>query len=776
MATSLVQLLKKYKVEIPIIQRDYAQGRQHGNVPKIRDGFLNRLLEACQPNAEILELDFVYGYIAEGQVKEGTNQIFIPLDGQQRLTTLFLLHWFVAYKKNQLHEVGSILLNFSYETRHSSRVFCEKLIADKILISKLTIGNNDVASEENKKTIGEHIANQSWYFSGWDNDPTISSMLTMLDAIEEKVQHLSIDDLWSALWNDKAQIVFHQLDMTKLNLPDELYIKMNSRGKPLTNFEYFKSEFSKIVPDSKKEEFNDKIDKDWYDLFWYQLFETKEQNGEEIKDIAKFVDESFLKFFRYITDILIARNQLSISQSSFHDEISYFKHVYTTEGMLEKLFEIFEYIKSVDFKDYFAGCFYTSENNQRENTTRLFFSSKSTQLFNLCAANYDPSQRSNPFSIGEQLLFYAAIYGIVNGIEDAQKPYRKIRNLIANSEDTVRKDNMHNLLVSVEQVMEGKALDKSSKFNSSQIRNEEDKEAYLLSNPESETLLYQVEDNIILQGCTAIFDLDDFFVSRANQFLKTFNESNPDFRSIKRAMFSCGDYSQFYGSNKSKTDKIRWGVWMHYQLGANNQSQWRELFTPSNLRVGYANTKSILNELLDKLCVSNLVTIIDNYLQAEDTIKDWRYYYIKYKECRHMPKGYSSWIMDKKYQYHSRMMNSTQLNGQNWSPYLFCIHKKMQDKTALDNYDDSLVVTNKHGISFSIRNVNSWFEVNVHSENKAEIISRLAEIEDFELIKTEEKTELRYLIKQNDDYIDLEDRVEKGKQLVEIACDFQSNN
>ncbi|WP_430972020.1 GmrSD restriction endonuclease domain-containing protein [Sunxiuqinia rutila] len=771
MATSLLQLLKKYKVEIPIIQRDYAQGRQHGNVPKIRDGFLNRLLEACKPNAEILELDFVYGYI-----EEGTNQIFIPLDGQQRLTTLFLLHWFVAYKKNLLHEVGSVLLNFSYETRHSSRVFCEKLITDKILIPELSIGKDGVAPEENKKTIGEHIANQSWYFSGWDNDPTISSMLTMLDAIEEKAQNKSVDDLWSALWDDNAQIVFHQLDMTKLNLPDELYIKMNSRGKPLTNFEYFKSEFSKIVPDNKKEEFNDKIDKDWYDLFWYQLFETKEQNGEEIKDIAKFVDESFLKFFRYITDIFIARQQLSINQSSFPDEISYFKHVYTTGGMLENLFEIFEHIKGVDFKDYFAGCFYTGENNQGENAIRLFFSSKSTQLFNLCSANYDPSQRSNPFSIGEQLLFYAAIYGIVNGVEEAQKTYRKIRNLIANSEDTVRKDNMHNLLVSVEQVMEGKPLDKTSKFNSSQIRNEEDKEAYLRSHPESETCLYQLEDNSILQGCTTIFDLDDLFVSRAQQFLKTFNESNPDYRSIKRAMFSCGDYSQFYGSSKSKTDKIRWGVWMHYQLGANNQSQWRELFTPSNLRVGYANTKSILNELLDKLCVSNLETIIDNYLQSEDTIKDWRYYYIKYKECRHMPKGYSSWIMDKKYQYHSRMMNSTQLNGQNWSPYLFCIHKKTQERTSLENYDNSLIVFNEHGNSFSIRNYNSWYVVKVLSENEEELNNGLTTNDDFELFEQNGTKELRYAINQNADYIDLEDRVEKGLKLVEMLLDYQSKS
>lgn len=774
MTTSLVQLLKKYKVEIPIIQRDYAQGRQHGNVPKIRDGFLNRLFEACNPGAEILELDFVYGYIAEGQLNEGEKQVFIPLDGQQRLTTLFLLHWFIAYKKNLLHEVDAVLLNFSYETRHSSRVFCEKLITDKIIFPKHSI-ENEKAPEEHKKTIGENIANQSWYFSGWDNDPTISSMLTMLDAIEEKIKHLRIDDLWDALWSDHAQIVFHQLDMTKLNLPDELYIKMNSRGKSLTNFEYFKSEFSKIIPDSKKEEFNDKIDKDWYDLFWYQLFETKEQNGEEIKDIAKFVDESFLNFFRYITDIIIARNQLIISQSSFADEISYFKDVYANEDMLEKLLDIFEHIKDVNFNNYFAICFYTSELNQTENAIRLFFASKSTNLFNLCSTNYDTSQRSNPFSIGEQLLFYAAIYGIVNGVKNVVKPYRKIRNLIANSDDTVRKDNMHNLLVSIEQIMEGKALDQTSKFSSSQIKNEQEKETYLLSHPESETILSRLEDNIILQGCTAVFDLDDLFTDRANTFLKTFNEVGTDYDSIKRAMFSCGDYSQFYGSSRSKTDKIRWGIWMHYQLGANNQSQWRELFTPSNLRVGYGNTKRILNELLDKLYISNLETIIDNYLQTESITKDWRYYFIKYKECRYLPKGYSSWVMDKKYQYHSRMMNSTQLNGQNWSPYLYCINKKMQDKTALDNYDNALEVLNKYGLSISIRNVNCWFEVKVISENEEEIINRLAEIEDFELIKNEGNSVLYYLIKQNTELVDLEDRVEKGMQLVETIYNFQLN-
>ncbi len=770
MATSLVQLLKTYKVEIPIIQRDYAQGRKYGNVPKIRDGFLNKLLEALQPNGELLELDFVYGYILEGQSEVNQKQIFIPLDGQQRLTTLFLLHWFIAYKEKSLNEIADILLNFSYETRHSSRVFCEKIITEKINIAEDETQKDD--QEKKLKSLGEHIANQSWFFSGWNNDPTISSMLTMLDAIEAKVLNQNTNILWDALWGENAKIVFHQLDMTKLNLPDELYIKMNSRGKPLTNFEYFKSQFSEIIPANKKNDFNEKIDKDWYDLFWYQLYEIEEQNGEEIKDIAKFVDESFLRFFRYLTNILIARNQLTTDLETFPDEISFYKAVYSNANIIEALFVILESIKEIDFKSYFKEFFYVSKDDQNQSNIRLFFANRSIQLFRLCCTNYDPSQRSNPFSIGEQLLFYASIYGIVNDIETPHKQLRTIRNLIANSEDTVRKDNMHSLLVSVEQVMNGDILDKSSKFNNIQIENEQDKKEYLQKIPENKELLNRLEDNIILQGSTVVFDLDNHLSLRATQFLSTFNEDEPDFRNIKRAMFSIGDYSQFYGSTKSKSDKIRWGVWMHYQLGSNKISQWRELFTPSNLRVGFENTKQILQTFLDNLEQSNIESIIENYLQSEATKKDWRYYYINYKECRHMPVGYSSWIMDKKYQYHSRMMNSTQLNGQNWSPYLFCIHKRTQEKTSLDNYDSSLIVVNEHGNSFGIRNVNSWYVVNVLSENEEELCNSLSLIDDFELVEQNETKELRYLIKQNDDYIDLEDRVEKGLKLIELLANY----
>jgi uncharacterized protein with ParB-like and HNH nuclease domain len=145
------------KIEIPIIQRDYAQGRE--GKEELRENFLKFLLEAV--NGTPKELDFVYGSVRD--------KILQPLDGQQRLTTLFLLHWFVAIKENKLNdELKNLLTKFTYETRTSSREFCNDLINKGIIYNP-------------KQNISELIIDSSWFFLSWKRDQTIKSMLTMLD-------------------------------------------------------------------------------------------------------------------------------------------------------------------------------------------------------------------------------------------------------------------------------------------------------------------------------------------------------------------------------------------------------------------------------------------------------------------------------------------------------------------------------------------------------------------------------------------------------------------
>ena len=233
------------EIEIPIIQRDYAQGRSFSNVQRIRNRFLEALYNSITENKK-MTLDFVYGEI--------DNQKFIPLDGQQRLTTLFLLHWYAAKKESVSETDYAFLKQFTYYTRPSSRDFCQELV-------------RFTPSFETK--LSDEINDQSWFQYQWNHDPTISGMLVMIDAIHDKF-HDTIN-LWDALVVHPC-LSFYFLPISKMGLTDELYVKMNSRGKPLTQFEHFKAEFETLIKEYNEKlsaEINRKFDIDWTDMFYF---------------------------------------------------------------------------------------------------------------------------------------------------------------------------------------------------------------------------------------------------------------------------------------------------------------------------------------------------------------------------------------------------------------------------------------------------------------------------------------------------------------------------
>lgn len=93
-------------------------------------------------------MDFIYGDVKVS----GENKVFQPLDGQQRLTTLFLLHWYVMNKENKHDDLNDLLKKFSYETRYSSRDFCKAIIENKIKVL-LTEDSKD----ENDKNRISHL-------------------------------------------------------------------------------------------------------------------------------------------------------------------------------------------------------------------------------------------------------------------------------------------------------------------------------------------------------------------------------------------------------------------------------------------------------------------------------------------------------------------------------------------------------------------------------------------------------------------------------------------
>jgi len=278
--TSLYEIFstEKYKIEIPIIQRDYAHGRKSAR--DIRLNFL-KSIRKCVEKGDPIHLDFVYGSIENG--------VFIPLDGQQRLTTLFLLYWYIALRENhRLNEFRKVFTQdgesrFTYETRTSSRDFCNALVS-----------NNIILPETEEDTLSDVIRDSPWYFISWDNDPTISSMLNMLDSIHNL--YFKTDNFYDKLIGSEQLISFQFIELKDFGLTDSLYIKMNARGKGLTDFENFKARYSKILElqdkrndTTLKETFTINIDTCWTDLFWPYRNRTSNIFDDQVMNLIRVI-------------------------------------------------------------------------------------------------------------------------------------------------------------------------------------------------------------------------------------------------------------------------------------------------------------------------------------------------------------------------------------------------------------------------------------------------------------------------------------------------------
>ena len=226
--TTFLSFAQNKKIEIPIFQRDYAQGRNDKTTDKIRKDFVSSLIEALDKNTPI-ELDFIYG-------REVDNTIIL-IDGQQRLTTLFLLHWYISQRIGKIDAFKNI--KFSYATRDYAKDFTAKLTTEEDFKIDFT------------QAISTELKDKNWFYDDWQHDPTVSGMLNTLDEIHKQLRDKTIEHYWSLL--EQGIITFYWLDLEEHHLTDELYLKMNARGKQLSKFENFKASLIKHMADEQWE-------------------------------------------------------------------------------------------------------------------------------------------------------------------------------------------------------------------------------------------------------------------------------------------------------------------------------------------------------------------------------------------------------------------------------------------------------------------------------------------------------------------------------------------
>lgn len=698
--TNLLAFLTDKNVRIPQLQRDYVQGSDKAK--EIRDLFICDLVEtlsADTPEAKqkTLHLDFIYGSTYEEAPASGLHphwekgelhfdtpnsddneprKVFLPLDGQQRLTSLWLLHWMLC-PKTEADAAKKLLSHFSYATRSSSRRFCSALVAH--------IGDGELKQQLKINKAKSALMEAPWFLPAWQKDPTVNSMIEMLVAIGTRLGEVDTAPLWKRLQEGAITFTVIEIQSNEFRLTDELYIKMNNRGRMLTDWECDKAKAIECLGEvvfteenaglweslqaneqekTPADYFSFRIDGRWQDFFWHL------SRGREspLEDRVQRSDEMMRNFFTWWAEFRYYHYNTG--------ECSDKMHVFKSAEEITLLFQVLNKLHEI-------GCPHgeSAENQDQEKEfleTAFGVASKSAVEVRL----HFTGSEGNESRVGDlfrllcegklerrhQVLVYYLLLRLVKHDEEATGAnlhdfLRVVRNFLYG----IREENKKMAFTSGIELKElsgyAKYLDEvlgekevyaglSSKEISegtfhymSAFRHEVEKAKWICEHPVEKAALFRLEEHDLLRGflrnlpwqvgsgidinklCEAFFAI---FGSPWQQETEKVSD-----KLVARALVACG----FQGIlNRG----IRKYTWWAYCFGG-DEPHWRFVLTyhkDMHLKehTGRQNLLSALQRLF-KLYIEQsgtpeerLQAIIDNFLMQTENKKPPLYYLVKYPD------------------------------------------------------------------------------------------------------------------------------------------------
>ncbi|MCL2650236.1 MAG: DUF262 domain-containing protein [Candidatus Azobacteroides sp.] len=272
---------KENKIIIPDLQRDYCWGNNVRNdkgekTEELVSGFVQNLLKAfTETPTEKLILGLIYGY-------EQPKYHIQLCDGQQRITTLFLLLGMLNRKTiNEENKPGifhrSLISDFKltkddkepylqYAIRESTLYFLSDLVCEFFLKSNIEIAD---------------ITKQDWYFSEYDLDASIQSMLAALATIENKINGVDFPKFGNFILNNLQMLYYDMGDRTH---GEETFVVINTTGEPLTATENLKPVLlGNIANETEQQKFSEQWEEreDW---FWQNRTPQSKTADGGVKD------------------------------------------------------------------------------------------------------------------------------------------------------------------------------------------------------------------------------------------------------------------------------------------------------------------------------------------------------------------------------------------------------------------------------------------------------------------------------------------------------------
>lgn len=212
------------KIIIPDLQRDYCWGNPISNNSEdsLASSFIDSILRL--EKSQEITMGLIYGYYD----KELTPYHLQLCDGQQRLTTLFLIIGIInrMLPGNEYRDllISDFELNeddkephLLYGIRESSLYFLSDLTVHYFLKDSLSV---------------EELRKQPWFLKSYDDDPTIASIIRALKTIECKLKGYKELELLGDFLIHKLKFLFY--DMENRQNGEETFVVINTTGEPLT--------------------------------------------------------------------------------------------------------------------------------------------------------------------------------------------------------------------------------------------------------------------------------------------------------------------------------------------------------------------------------------------------------------------------------------------------------------------------------------------------------------------------------------------------------------
>lgn len=322
------------KIIIPDLQRDYCWGNPISNNSEdsLASSFIDSILRL--EKSQEITMGLIYGYYD----KELTPYHLQLCDGQQRLTTLFLIIGVInrMLPGNEYRDllISDFELNeddkephLLYGIRESSLYFLSDLTVHYFLKDSLSV---------------EELRKQPWFLKSYDDDPTIASIIRALKTIECKLKGYKELELLGDFLIHKLKFLFY--DMENRQNGEETFVVINTTGEPLTANQNLKPQimmantsYCRCSDDSQNEVFDAAHDWEFMET-WFWKHRRKNEHDTSTEGMLAFLhcirilesgdESSWHKNY----DISNDKFPLSISMNTIWKWFCAYKRMYETDN------------------------------------------------------------------------------------------------------------------------------------------------------------------------------------------------------------------------------------------------------------------------------------------------------------------------------------------------------------------------------------------------------------------------------------------------------------